>query len=719
MIKDATKGMSSDEKVLYEAKERFRRVEEWERDSRNNFVFDMKFCYGDSNNFYQWADEIKSSRQGDNRPCLTINKAKIHCLQVINSQRQNPSQVEFRPIGYGASTHAAVILEGIYRHIEYISNAQAAYSNGGHGQVIAGIGFWRVICDYAHDNTFDQEIYIKRVIDPLSVYLDPDIQEADGSDARFGFVFVDMTREEFELEYPKFADSDDLGSSPIAGIDGESTKDQDHVRIMEYFRKVDKVTDKWHLLDNGDMVKESEVKDADLMGQLKVNSVNSRDIIEPCVEWYLIAGGKILKKTIFPSKYIPLVRVIGEETIIDGQLDRRGHIRSLIDPQRIYNYWSSSAVEFVALQSKSPYLAPIEAIEGYEEQWARANIDNAAYLPYVSMDDAGNQISKPERAPPPMMSSAYLDGMKVAAQELQMASGQYEANMGQKSNEVSGTAVDARRRQGDVATYHFIDRFSQAIQFTGRIILDMIPRVYDTARVIKILAEDGSHSTVQLDPNAPQAHEQLQSTDDPDYNPDEVQAIFNPNVGKYEVEVDIGPAFDTKRQEGFHAMMTIVQENPSLIPIMGDLLFKSADFPLADQIADRMHNMVPPQATGKGPDPQVADLQKMLAQQHDAMQKMSQELDQTKAKLLNQSTDKDIDQYKAETQRMAAVGQIDPEAMMPVVRQLASAALGQPVNPLIAAHMKDNAQMEQRPNAPPHPDEIKMKAKTPTPRKKK
>lgn len=442
------------EKIVEEAQKRFKTCEEWEANARANFVNDMKFANGDANNLWQYPADIANDRIRNNRPCLTINKTKQHCLQVINDQRQNQSQIEVRPVGDNSSYEAAKVFEGLIRHIENQSNAQAAYSNATYSQVISGIGYWRVVTDWAHDGSFDQEIFARRVQDPLSIYLDPNIEESDGSDARFAFVFKDMPRDEFEKQYGK----DEESSAPLgSGPSSDSWDNRDTVRVCEYYRVLDE-PDWLHELDNGDTVRESDVRDAGLLDQLKINSVRKREISRPKIEWYLIAGTKIIDKKDWAGSLIPIVRVIGEENVIGGLMDRHGMTRALVDPQRIYNFWSSSTVEYVALQSKTPFITDVSAISGFEQEWANANIQNKAYLPYNSRNEAGEKVDRPERAPPPVMSQAYLSGLQIAREEMMMASGQYEAQMGARSNEVSGTAVDARQRQGENATYHFIDR---------------------------------------------------------------------------------------------------------------------------------------------------------------------------------------------------------------------------------------------------------------------
>lgn len=578
--------------------------------------------------------------------------------------------MKISPTGGGATKDAADVFEGIVRHIEYISNAQSAYDTATEFQVEAGIGYWRIVTDYPNEHTFDQEIYIRRVRDPLSVYIDCDCDEFDGSDARYAFVYSDRPREVFEKEYPKFK-----GKVPSASLgEGASWISQDHVRVAEYYRRREK-KDRLLSTDSG-VVKASDLPPEVLQPMLADPQTKVRDIITQEIEWFLIAGDEIADRKIWPGKYIPIVRVVGEEVIIDGRLDRKGHTRALKDPQRTYNYWTSAAVEFVALQNKTPYVTPIEAVEGLESYWESANRENAAYLPYNGLRDDGATIPAPARQAPPTFSAAYLQGMQVAGQELQAVSGQYESQMGEKSNERTGIAIQERQRKGDNATYHYIDHQAIAIRFTGRILIDLIPKIYDTPRIIRIVAEDGSQSQVQLDPSAEQAHQAVDGQD--------ITAIFNPTVGEYDVVSEVGPAFATKREEAFNALTQIATQSPELMSVAGDLVMKAADFPMAEELADRLKNMVPPQALG-GPSPQMLEMQQKMQALQRALESMTQNLAEEKSKRTGVEQQKDIDVYKAETDRMSALSHIDPAVLAPLVHQLVREALAQGMGPVVGA----------------------------------
>jgi hypothetical protein len=603
--------------VLREARMRFKRCQNWESTARERYVNDIKFCEGDSDNLYQWPEDIRNRLEGDSRAILTINKTKQHCLDIMNDARQSKVAIKIRPTGDGSSVDSAQLFMGVTRHIEYISNAGVAYQHGLSTAVRGGWGYWRVVTEYANDDSFDQEIFIRRVRDPLSVYLDPDINEFDGSDARFGFVISEIPRDEYDLEHPGKKDTggDTLG--------GETWVKENTVRVAEYFRRVEVKDRLLAYVDPDDeegkamkVVRASALPEDMVKALLKQRTTQVRPIKTHRVEWFKIVGNEIVDEKDWLGIYIPIVRCIGEETVIEGQLDRKGHTRALKDPQRMFNYNASGSVEFGALQSKTPYVGPADAIEGYEEQWNNANISNDAYLPYNHMDDEGEIIPAPKRQEPPRGAPVFMQGMNDAAEWMRMVSGQYQADMGAPGNEKSGAAINARQRQGDNATFHYLDHQAIAIRFTGKILIDLIPKIYDTERVLKITGEDGNETQVKIDPNAAKAYEKLEE------NRSEIAAIFNPKVGKYEVESDVGPAFATQRQEAWNAYTQILAQNKDLTSIIGDLAFKMADFPGADEIARRLKRMVPQQALEDGPSP---DLQ-AAKQEIEALQSLVQQV---------------------------------------------------------------------------------------------
>lgn len=633
-----------DDDIVKQAHKRFSLCEDAEHDNRLLFEEDLRFANGDSDNSWQYDNKIIKAREG--RPCLTINKVKQHNRQIINEARQNKPSIKVYPVDSGADKKTAEIFNGIIRHIEANSSADTAYDTASEYAVDAGLGYWRITTDYAADDTFDQEIFIKRVKNPLNIYLDPYIQEADGSDAKYGFEFEDLSKEEFDAKYP---DAEYKGWETLAN--GWQTDDS--IRLAGYYY-IEEKSDTLFADENGNVLKLSDIEDPVIKEAILADqSIKRRKVTMPQVKWCLIAGKQILERKDWPGRYIPIVRLVGDELVIDGKTERKGHTRQMKDSQRMYNYWTSSATEFVALQGKQPYIATVESIEGLEKYWDNANSNDLPYLPYNGTDEKGNPTQMPRRQEPPVMAQAYIQGMQIASDEMKATSGQYDAQFGKNVNQQSGTALNTLQAKGEVATFHFTDNKARAIRFTGQILVDLIPKIYDTKRIVRILGEDGSEDMVHLDPEQPQA-----VTEQQDELTGAIKEIYNPSVGRYDVIVSVGQAYGTKRREAFTALSEMAARNPALMQIAGDLIMQAADFPLAEELAERLKKALPPGLAddeNKGQpqiDPQMQQAmqqaQQQIKQLDEVIQKMSEELE---AKDLEHEK-LAVDRYNAETNRL-------------------------------------------------------------------
>ena len=677
-----------DKEDVKQAQKDFQRTLNYEEIARTHWLNDTKFAEGDAYNGYQWPNVVRSRRDVDARPTLTINRTRQHNLQIINDAKQNKPGIAIRPVGNQATKEAADAIEGLIRHIEYQSNATVAYDMATTHQVRGGYGVIRVETGWAGDDTLDQEIYIRPVPDPLSVLFDPAARMPDKSDARFAFVFDQINRDEFAEIYPQYKDH--IPHSALNAGDSDWVTDES-IRICEYFRAVPK-TDfvvRYTDPDSGIMVTSFMSKMPQELVQQVIGDprTRQRETVWTEIEWMLIVGNEIAERAIWPGRYIPLVPVIGEETVIDGQLDRKGHTRSLLDPQRMYNYWASAAVEFGALQTKAPWIAPAAAIETHEVYWNNANKNNYSVLPYNHIDDEGNELPPPQRPGMPEQAPLYLSGMEISQNEMMIVSGQYQSQMGAPSNERSGKAINERQRQGDTATYHFIDNLGIAIRQVGKIILGLIPVVYTEKRWVHILANDGKPFQTLIDPSAQQAWSQQLDKDN-----NTVHQVLNPSLGKYDVEADIGPAYATRRQEAFQAFTTILTQAPELTSIIGDILMKNGDFPGADEAAERLERMLPPQATGKGPSQNEQQLQQQVQALQQALSKTFDQLVAERLKLKGKDMQKEIDVYAAETNRVKALGdllQMEPAGVHALVQQVIMQSLKTDLSPVVKSATSD------------------------------
>lgn len=688
--------------AVREAMDRFERCVQHEKTARARFLDDFKFSNADAYNGYQWPNDLRRTREVDDRPSLTLNGARQHNLQIINDAKQNKPGIKVLPVSDGASVDSAKVLNSLIKHIEYISNASAAYDHATFFQVNAGWGYLRVCTDYSNEKNFDQDIYVKRVKDPLNIYLDPDRKEPDASDAKFAIEFEDIERSEFEKN-PQYAQWKDLVTATPLGASSGGWVSDDYVRIAQYWRVVEK-KDVLYALPAGyanqsdfpggfiaksvlEKVKAGS-RGSPLLRQVKQDEesgtgVESRELIRRQVEWKLIIGWKVVDEKEWPGQYIPLVPVWGEETTIEGTWDCKSHTRNMLDAQRMYNYAASSAVEFMGLQTKTPWIAPVEAVEELETYWNDANRINTSVLPYKAFREDGSAIPPPQRIQPPSAAPIYAAQMQASLQDLLMVSGQYAAQMAQGIQRTP-KAIGERERQASTATYHFVDNLAIAIRHTGKIILDLFPHIYDTRRLMQILADDGTTMNVALDPQAKQSYQKHVLGDQ-----QAVVHVLNPGVGKYEVQADIGPNYATQREEAFEAFKLVLTQSPQLAGILGDILFRAADFPHADEAAERLRRMVPPHALGEGPSATEQALMQQVQNMQNLLSKSLEDQTSLRIKLRGKEEKNIVAAFDSVTKRLAALfeaakageAQITPDTVRPVVEEALKAALSTPIQP--------------------------------------
>jgi hypothetical protein len=596
----------------------------------------------------QWDDLAVTARKG--RPCLTFDRTNQFIQQVVNDGRQNKPSINVLPADSQADPDVAQKLDGMVRHIEYVSRSGIATDTALEHAVRAGLGFFRVIPQVMRPETNEQEIRIVRVHDPLSVLMDPNSTEPDGSDAMHAFVETLMTHRAFKAVFPK---------GKLQSFDSETAGwfTDDFVRVCEYFEVVEDVENAVIVDLGGERMSfsEEEYWDAAKKTGVKAPVVGTFERTKRRVKWCKVSGADVLEETDFPSQFLPVIPVMGHELWIDGKRYLSGMVRQMMDSQRFHNYAISAAAEGVALQPKAPFMAAAEAIEGWEDEWRTANSGNPSYLPFNARDpESGEPLPVPSRAQPPVMSQGWAELLGYSSQAMESSVGMFKANLGQQGNETSGRAIRARQQEGDTATFHFIDNLSRSIEQLGRVVVDMIPRIYDTQRMARIVGENGEQDFVEVMPNMPNAAKKQGK---------KVIAI-NPNVGAYDVRVKTGPSYTTQRQETAEQLSQMLQAAPNLLPMLGDVWVKMQDWPDAEKIARRLQAMLPPEI--KSLEDEEADIPPEAQQQIQMLQQQIQQLSQALENAAAEAESKEIEKekayadmltngYKAVTERMSVL----------------------------------------------------------------
>jgi hypothetical protein len=601
---------------LKDAREQFLHSQDGSAHNRETALEDIEFARLSK----QWPDEIQRLRREEGRPCLTINKLPAFIRQVVNDARQNSPSINVVPVDSGADIETAQVYDGLTRAIQRGSNANVAYDTALEHAVTGGFGFFRLCMDYAHPDSFDMELRVERVANPLSVYWDTSSTQFDASDWGYAFVAEDLTANEFKRQYPKAkAISWEMGRGDETLNDwiGENS-----VRVAEWWTRESKIR-KIVLLSDGSVVPAEDLKKpfpvsdgrvvsmAEAIASRGLSVLKERDAEYFTVRRRLINGADILEETDWPGSMIPICPVWGEEIIYDGRRHFRSLVRDAIDPQRMFNYWRSASTELVALTPRAPFLVPEGAIPraaAEARKWSEANTRSHPYLMYAGQ-------TMPQRQVFTGIPAGALQEALSASDDMKAVMGIYDASLGARSNETSGRAIMARQREGDVSTFHFMDNLARAIQYAGRVMVECIPHVYSERQAVQILGADEAPKVVKLVREG-----NLAVQEGPDG-----EKVFNLGVGKYDVAVKTGPSFTTQREMSREVLIELVRARPEAGAVLGDLIVRTMDFPEAETASKRLKALLPPQvlaAEQEGGDGMPPEAQAMVSSMQQQMQQM-------------------------------------------------------------------------------------------------
>jgi hypothetical protein len=614
---------------ITEAKQFLKLANDADTNNRAEALEDLKFAAGD-----QWPVEIQNSRNLEARPCLTINKIDAYVRQVTNQQRQQRPRIKVHGMNSQSDAKIAEILTGICRHIEVNSDADHSYDNAFNYAVRCGFGYWRVKTDYVREDSFDQEIYIEPIHNPFTVYFDPNSTLPDGSDAERCLITEVVSKKIFEKMYPDAETGVGFTQKGTGDTNAEWVMKED-IRIAEYWyteRKADKLC----LLSDGSKVFRSDLpSDKDLLMRGLV-VIDERPTLKKQIKMIKCTAMEVLEEGDWASKYIPIIPVYGEEFVVDNKRKKYGLVRMAKDSQRMYNFWKTALTESVALAPKAKWLLAEGQDEGHENEWAQANIKSMPVLRYKQKDIEGVPAPVPTRIQPEAPPAGIIQAADGINSDMQAVLGIFDANQMATGN-ISGKALNGQQQQIDLTNFHYYDNLTRSIKHTARIILDLIPKIYDQARVMRIIGDDGKPDLVEI--NKRQQDE---------YGVDKI--LNDVTVGEYDVVMDTGPGYNSKRIEAVNSMMPLLSADPNLIGVAGDLIFRNMDFPGADVIADRLAASNPlAQIDEKSPVPPQVQMQ--LKQSQATIQQLQQQIQGMQLMLKNRS---DVEQLKqdAETKRV-------------------------------------------------------------------
>lgn len=588
-----------DLEVVDRARKCFAITEEAESELRLRMERDQKFRASE-----QWPEGVRQQRALDNRPTLTVNRLPQFLRQVTNFQRRSRPGMKAAPAGGEANLSTALTIQDVFRQIERRSNADIVYEAACSNQADIGRGWIRAHVDYVSDRSFDREILLKVVDNPFTVYPDPRPSYLEFGHDRFMFVTEIYPLEQYKLDYPDSSMAS-IGSTKGLGNDPNWVTERG-IRVGEF----------WWVEITEDELREygsehaastvtvlaSEIEDNPELAKVLAGFavVRSRSVQRRIVKWAMINGTEILKGNDAKNdgvewfgQYIPLIPVVGEYINLNGEKDLRGMVRDAMDAQRVYNYWVSSAAEAIALAPKAPYVGAKEQFEGHPE-WNHANVRNYPFLPYNAISEGGQFLPPPFRNVQEAPVQAIMAATLQADSDLKSITGFHEPSIGERSHERSAKAIQLLQERSERGSSHFLDHLAASIRHTALVCLDMIPKVYEPGQILRISDELGKDRAVMV----AQPGQGGANAD----KPAGIDELFDPTLGVYEAAVDMGPSFQTRRDQIVEQLTLWIQAYPQSFPILGDVLARHMNHPMAREVADRMYASLPPHLRQKLPD---------------------------------------------------------------------------------------------------------------------
>lgn len=691
--------------------------------NRKACIEDLKFANGD-----QWDSGEKKRRSDKGRPALQFNLLPKFVDQVVGDMMHNQPSIKIHAGDAKSDPNIAKIRQGIIANIEYNSNSKAIYTYASKQMVTCGYGAWRVLTRYADENPFLQEAYLEAIRNPFLVYMDPTAKDQNYADAKYGFILEKMSKDDFESRYPKATYPSDSMRTGV-GLDSEHWFDGEKITVAEYFtvekepvemlqltdgrvvtkEKFEEIQEEWDAaneLINRKMMTQVLQPQQPQTAQLPMSqgaaSMQPPQITQPpvnpniqalqslgeppkvakrrtedqiVIRHRIITAFEILdggaEGNIFPGKFIPIVLLKGKEINIEGKNYVYGLVRHAKDTQKMYNYWNTAAAETIALAPKSPWIGTPKQFEGFERDYAAANVENMPFLQYNADPEAPGP---PQRTAPPQPPVAIFQMIAKGEETLKSVIGMFNADVGASGSEQTGAAIIARQRPGDIGTYEFTENRDRAVTYTGKILNSIIPHIYDSERDVRLRNVDNTETFMPINTTVGSAAKAIKNNPEM-FNGVDLEKIkqllmtdgkdakFNDiTVGKYDVVVTTGPSYATQRQESAQHLLQLTQAMPQQMALAADLIVQNLDFKDADEMANRLRKTLPPGMTKPKagdqppppppPPPQVILAQAKLQGEQSKQQLQMMKVEQEKVRLEHEKVKMQLELAKLEQEKL-------------------------------------------------------------------
>lgn len=668
----------SDEEIIRIAKERFKYEADKDSINRSNAIDDLEFMYIEG---AQWSKEEREKRKVRQRPCMQINLLPKYSNQICGEMRQNKTKIKVRPVDSEGDIEIANIREGIIYNIEYDSNAETIYDESGEMMVDCGYGAYRVLTEYTKENPFLQKVKIELIDNPFSVYMDSNAKDKNYLDSRYGFIANKLDRKEAERLYPG-VELPSGDSFDATGID-ERWWDEKNVMIMEYFYK-EPTENRMALLSDGRVMEYDEAMQevenskaffAQQMSEAQaaidaggnpqmpddtyaLEIKKERTVTTDVIKWVVMTSSQILEKKDWSGSIIPIILIHAKTKNISGEVHRQGLIRNAKDPQRMFNHWENASDETIAMAPKAPLMATPKMIAGFQGDYVRGNVENLAVMMYNP--DPSVPGGRPMREPAPQPPVSMFTKSAQAEENIKSTLGMYNADVGGAGRELSGAAIEARQQPGQTGNFLYLDNRAKGIAHCGKIVNDIIPHIYDTARNERLRNFDDSETFVPINTTAGEAESAIDK--DPSkfgsMDKDKLQKIIaekgkgapynNIAEGSYDVVISTGPAYATQRQESADAFMKVAMAGPQVSTMDKYYVVKNLDTLGMDEYADSLrkqmpYGTVPPKPGEKPPEPKQPTPQELFAMEMQKMEMINKQLD-NQVQLSKMQTEKERQQ---------------------------------------------------------------------------